>query len=383
MKPERVDRDGTPAYRFLGVELTRREALFLLLGVLFLFAVPDLTTVSDSLQLSVIHQGLLYGFAAVGLNLLLRHTKLTSFGHAAFFGTGAYATAVLARYAGVESAVLLLVGAIAAATLMAAVIGALSLRHTGLYFALLTLAFGQLLYAIALGQRALGGSDGMPIRPGPAGKPLLLGTVFPPDVYQVLTYYATVVVILVGLFVMYRITQSPFRYALDAIGQERTRARFIGLPVRRYVWVAFVISGVYGGIAGGLFAVVRQYISPGETLFFLRSGDILFMAILGGFRTLAGPLIGGVVLVFLQDVGQDVTQYYEFLTGVVLLILVYGFPQGIVGSLRSGGIVNTRLGELRREPSVLSTWSRTAVQTTERKLAESMTSLRIILFGAD
>ncbi|MDS0221314.1 branched-chain amino acid ABC transporter permease [Haloarcula sp. S1AR25-5A] len=381
--PERTDRDGTPAYRFLGVEVTRREAVFLLIGVVFLFLVPDLTTLSDSLQLSVIHQGLLFGFAAVGLNLLLRHTKLTSFGHAAFFGTGAYATAVLARYAGVQSVGLLLLGAIAAATVMAAIIGALSLRHTGLYFALLTLAFGQLLYAIALGQSALGGSDGLPIRPGPANQPLLFGTAFSPDVYQVLTYYLTVVVILIGLFVMYRITQSPFRNALDAIGQERTRARFIGLPVRRYVWVAFVISGIYGGVAGGLFAVVRQYIRPEESLFFLRSGDILFMAILGGFRTLVGPLLGGVVLVFLQDVGQDVTQYYDFLTGVILLILVYGFPRGIVGSLQSGGIVSARLGELRREPSVLSTWGRTAVETTERKLAESMTSLRIILFGAD
>jgi branched-chain amino acid transport system permease protein len=182
---------------------------------------------------------------------------------------------------------------------------------------------------------------------------------------------------------MYRITQSPFRNALDAIGQERTRARFIGLPVRRYVWAAFVISGIYGGVAGGLFAIVRQYVRPEGTLFFLRSGDILFMAILGGFRTLVGPLIGGVVLIFLQDVGQDITQYYEFLTGVVLLILVYGFPRGIVGSLRSGGIVNTRLGELRREPSVLSTWSRTAVQSIERKVTEALTSLRIILFGVD
>jgi branched-chain amino acid transport system permease protein len=381
--PERVDRDGTPAYRFLGVEVTRREAAFLVLGVVVLFIVPDLTTVSDSLQLSVIHQGLLFGFAAVGLNLLLRHTKLTSFGHAAFFGTGAYATAVLARYAGVQSVGLLLLGAIAAATVMAAIIGVLSLRHTGLYFALLTLAFGQLLYAIALGQSALGGSDGLPIRPGPANQPLLFGTAFSPDVYQVLTYYLTVVVILIGLFVMYRITQSPFRNALDAIGQERTRARFIGLPVRRYVWAAFVISGIYGGVAGGLYAVVRQYVRPEGTLFFLRSGDILFMAILGGFRTLVGPLIGGVVLVFLQDVGQDVTQYYEFLTGAVLLILVYGFPRGIVGSLRSGGIVNTRLNELRREPSVLSTWGRTAVQSLERKVTEALTSLRIILFGVD
>ncbi|EMA11707.1 branched-chain amino acid ABC transporter permease [Haloarcula marismortui] len=381
--PERVDRDGTPAYRVLGVEVTRREAAFLVLGVVFLFVIPDIASLSDSLQLSVIHQGLLFGFAAVGLNLLLRHTKLTSFGHAAFFGTGAYATAVLARYAGVQSVGLLLLGAIAAATVMAAIIGVLSLRHTGLYFALLTLAFGQLLYAIALGQSALGGSDGLPVRPGPANQPLLFGASFSPDVYQILTYYLTVVVILIGLFVMYRITQSPFRNALDAIGQERTRARFIGLPVRRYVWAAFVISGIYGGVAGGLYAVVRQYVRPEGTLFFLRSGDILFMAILGGFRTLVGPLIGGVVLVFLQDVGQDVTQYYEFLTGVVLLILVYGFPRGIVGSLRSGGIVNARLSELRREPSVLSAWGRSAAQSIERKVTEALTSLRIILFGVD
>lgn len=383
MKPERIETDDETRYRVLGVEATRREAVALALGVVALFVVPDVTRVSDSLQLSVIHQGLLFGFAAVGLNLLLRHTKLTSFGHAAFFGTGAYATAVLAKYAGLQSVGLLLLGAIATATVMAAIIGALSLRHTGLYFALLTLAFGQLLYAIALGQSALGGSDGMPIRPGPANQPLLLGTAFEPAVYQILTYYLTVVVILVGLFVLYRITQSPFRYALDAIGQERTRARFIGLPVRRYVWAAFVISGVYGGVAGGLYAVVRQYVRPEGTLFFLRSGDILFMAILGGFRTLVGPLIGGVVLIFLQDVGQDVTQYYEFLTGVVLLVLVYGFPRGIVGSLRSGGVVSSRLGQLRREPSALADWARSAVRTTERKAVESLSSLRIILFGVD
>ncbi len=200
---------------------------------------------------------------------------------------------------------------------MAAIIGVQSLRHTGLYFALLTLAFGQLLYAIALGQSALGGSDGLPVRPGPANQPLLFGTAFSPDVYQILTYYLTVVVILIGLFVMsHRSRRSED--ALDAIGQERTRARFIGLPVRRYVWAAFVISGIYGGVAGGLFAVVRQYVRP-EGRCFSSGRAHPVHGVTGRVRTLVDahrrcrPRLPA-------GRGEDVTQYYEFLTGVVLLI---------------------------------------------------------------
>jgi branched-chain amino acid transport system permease protein len=194
-------------------------------------------------------------------------------------------------------------------------------------------------------------------------------------------YYVSVVLLLLSLAVMYRITRSPFRYALDAVGQDRTRAQFIGLPVQRYIWVAFVISGVYGGIAGALFAVIRQYVSPEGTLYFLTSGDILFMAILGGFRTLVGPLVGGLALIFVQDVGQDFTTYYEALTGVVLLALVFGFPEGIVGSLRRGGRVREAVAVLRRDPSVAGDWAGNAGQALTDAVRRAGTTLRILVFG--
>jgi branched-chain amino acid transport system permease protein len=141
---------------------------------------------------------------------------------------------------------------------------------------------------------------------------------------------------------MWRLVNSPFGKALDAIGQDRTRARFIGIPVERYVWAAFVISGVYGGVAGALYAMLQLQIDPNGTLFFLRSGDILFMTILGGFQTLIGPLVGGIVLIFVQDVGQDFTTFFNAVTGFVLLLLVFGFPEGIVGTITDGGSRFTR-----------------------------------------
>ena len=365
-----------------GLVLTGRQVVIGLVAALVLLALPDLMRVSDSLQLSVFHQGLLFGIAAVGLNLLVRHTGLVSFGHAAFFGTGAYTAAVLASKAGVNSFFLLLLAGVVVATVMAAVIGALSLRHTGLYFSLLTLAFGMLLYSLVKGNEAFfNGTDGLPVRPDPAGRPLLLGQAFPPEVYNLLLYYLTLAILAVLLLVMWRIVHSPFGNALDAIGQNRTRARFIGLPVERYVWLAFVISGLYGGVGGAVYATLQLQIDPDGTLFVLRSGDILFMAILGGYRTLVGPLVGGIVLVFLQDVGQDVTVYFEALTGVVLLALVYGFPRGIVGSLQRDSRFRAGLRDLREDPSVVSDWLarlRTSAADATRRAAEN---LRIILTG--
>ncbi|WP_137284037.1 branched-chain amino acid ABC transporter permease [Halorussus salinisoli] len=362
-----------------GLELTRKQAVLALVGLLVAFAVPDLARLSASVQLSVVHQGLAFGLAAVGLNLLLRHTKLVSFGHAAFFGTGAYATALLAAKLDVAMMSVLVLAAVLAAALMAAVIGYLSLRHTGLYFSLLTLAFGQLLYALVQGQGYLGSSDGLPVRPGEANQPLIFGLALDADAYAVLLYYLTVVFAVVSLLVMYRLVKSPFGAALDAIGQDRTRAEFIGIPVRRYVWTAFVISGVYGGLAGSIYALVQQHVRPGPVLYFLRSGDILFMAILGGFRTLIGPLVGGVVLVFLQDAGKDFTNYFDALTGVVLLIIVYGFPEGIVGSLRPDGNVRERGREFVDDPSVVGSWFAGATSALVTALGDWAKNVRAML----
>ncbi|MFC7044249.1 branched-chain amino acid ABC transporter permease [Halobacteriaceae archaeon GCM10025711] len=366
--PGLVDRDGERHVRVMrGLELTTRQAGLAAVGLVLLFAVPDIVKITPALQLSVIHQGVLFGFAAVGLNLLLRHTRLVSFGHAAFFGTGAYTAAVLAAKYDVSSMLVLLAAALVLAGLMAVAIGFLSLRHTGLYFSLLTLAFGQLLYAVAQSQSFFGSSDGLPVRPGAANKPLIFGVAFESDVYAVLLYYLTILVVIAGLLVMWRLANSPFGNALDAIGQDRTRARFIGIPVRRYVWTAFVISGLYGGVAGAFYAMVQQHVRPEPVLYFLRSGDILFMAILGGYQTLLGPLVGGILLVFLQDVGRDVTPYFDALTGLVLLALVFGFPSGIVGSLQSGGRIREGFGAFREDPTVVADWlGRTASAITAK-----------------
>ncbi|ELZ81062.1 branched-chain amino acid ABC transporter permease [Haloferax elongans ATCC BAA-1513] len=360
--PGLVSRDGETRVRVTkGLELTKRQSMLALVGLLVVFAIPDIATVTPSLQLTVVHQGLLFGLAAVGLNLLLRHTRLVSFGHAAFFGTGAYTAAVLAAKFDVASFSLLLIAAMVVATLVAAIVGYLSLRHTGLYFSLLTLAFGQLLYALVQGQSFFGSSDGLPVRPGAARQPLIFGLALDSEAYAVILYYLTVIILVVSLVVMWRLVNSPFGNALDAIGQDRTRAQFIGIPVQRYVWIAFVISGVYGGVAGALYAMVQQHVRPGPVLYFLRSGDILFMAILGGFQTLLGPLVGGVLLVFLQDVGRDVTAYFDALTGVALLIIVFGLPRGLVGSLRAGGLLAAATRDFRENPAVVGEWISAAV----------------------
>jgi branched-chain amino acid transport system permease protein len=304
-------------------------------GVVVLLAVPDLVRLSDLLGLRPFAHGLTIGIAAVGLNILLRHTELVSFGHAAFFGAGGYTTAIVSTYLGVDSFFLMLVLGVLIATVLAMVIGALSLRHTGLYFSLLTLAFGMLLFALVQGNDSFfNGTDGLFVRPGGGvTRPDLLGISLDPVAYDAVTFYVAVGVAVVGLLVMYRIVRSPFGNALDAIGQDRTRARFIGLPVKRYVWGAFVISGVYCGAAGALWGLYSQSVDPATTLYFLVSGDILYSAILGGFGTLVGPLVGGVVFFVFRDLAV-ITEYDSAVMGTLLIALVYFFPRGIVGSLK-------------------------------------------------
>ncbi|WP_336360761.1 branched-chain amino acid ABC transporter permease [Haladaptatus sp. ZSTT2] len=380
--PGLVSRDGERKVRVMrGLELTLRQTALALVGLLFLFALPDIARLSPTIQLSVLHQGVVFGLAAVGLNLLVRHTQLVSFGHAAFFGTGAYTTALLAAKYNVTEFALLLIAGMLLATLMAMLIGYLSLRHTGLYFSLLTLAFGQLLYALVQGQAFFGSSDGLPVRPGPNMRPDIFGLALPPDAYEVLMYYLTVVLVVVSLLVMWRLINSPFGAALDAIGQDRTRAQFIGIPVRRYVWLAFVVSAVYGGMAGALYAMVQQHVRPGPVLYFLRSGDILFMAILGGYQTLLGPLVGGIVLVLLQDMGRDLTNYFDALTGLVLLALVFGFPQGIVGSLKKGGRVRNAASSFKDDPAVIGSWLSSFTESLVTAASRSVQNVKVLVFG--
>ena len=376
---EATEDDGPRTFSPMkGVELTITQIVLIVAGLAVLFLIPEVHGAFDNIRLSTTHRGLLFGLAAVGLNLLLRHTGLVSFGHIAFFGGGAYGAAVLVEYGGVESSILLVLGGTVVATTIAIIVGYLVAGHVDIYFALLTLAFNQVLYAIVLGSEFFNYSDGLSLRSGGTGRPTLLGTEFGATEYNLLLYYITIIVVVVSLIVMYRIISSPFGRALDAVGQDRTRAKFIGIPVRRYVWGAFVISGFYGGLAGSIFSLLELRVLPDSTMYVFLSGELLFMAILGGFQTLVGPLVGGVVLTYFLDNARFATEYFNLLTGVVLLLIVFVLPNGVVGSapdIAAG--VRHRL----TNPAQLGKDASTLGSLVVNNIRDAIETTRILLFG--
>ncbi|WP_265110398.1 branched-chain amino acid ABC transporter permease [Halosolutus halophilus] len=375
-----VERDGETRVRLSeGMELTKSRTILAAVGLVVLFLVPDITRFTG-LSFTAIHRGILFGLAAVGLNLILRHTELVSFGHAAFFGVGAYGAAVLASYFDVSSGLVLLLGGVVAATTIAVLIGYFVAGYLDIYFALLTLAFNQVLYAFVLQSSYFNSSDGLSVRPDGLNPPTLFGFQWTTSGYDLILYYFTIVVLVVSLLVMWKLVNSPFGRALDAIGQNRTRARFVGIPVEKYVWIAFVISGIYGGLAGGLFALLQLHVSPDPTLYAFVSGEILFMAILGGFGTLVGPVVGGIVLVYLLIQAPFYVEYYNALTGLLLIAVVLFLPEGILGSVPK---IGAELARRRRDPGMLREDVATIGTSLRRAATRAATTVRIIVFGVN
>ncbi|CAI48176.1 ABC-type transport system permease protein (probable substrate branched-chain amino acids) [Natronomonas pharaonis DSM 2160] len=376
-----MSNDDSRQFRIMkGLELSTRQLLYIGIAVAVLLAVPDIEQFHADLRMQTIYLGLCWGLAALGVNLLLRHTELVSFGHAAYFGGGAYGAALVAQYAGIEEAVLLVLAGVLVAISLAVVIGWLVAGYLDIYFALLTLAFNQLLFAIVMGSpRLLGSDDGLSVRPASElTRPTLFGVEFTAAQYEVLIYYVAIAVLIVMLLVTWRLINSPFGRALDAIGQDRTRARFIGIPVKRYVWVTFVISAVYGGLAGGLYSLSMLHVRPGNTLFVLRSGEILFMAILGGFKTLLGPIAGGIVLTYMLTELRFATEYWEFATGFVLLLVVFLLPRGILGSWPT---IAAGFSKRVSNPGLLSDDIGVLASMIAAKLRDAAHTTKIILFG--
>ncbi len=381
MSTDEADADGPRRFRLMkGLKLTARQLVYIVLGVLALFLIPEIQHLHPDLRVQTVYLGICWGIAALGLNLLLRHTELVSFGHAAYFGGGAYGAALAAQYAGIEEAFLLVIVGVLLATTLAVLIGWLVSGYLDIYFALITLAFNQLLFAIVMGSpRVLGSDDGLGARPaGELVRPTVFGLELTSAQYEVLTYYILIVVLLITLVVTWRLINSPFGRALDAIGQDRTRARFIGIPVKKYVWTTFVVSAVYGGMAGGLYTVSQLHVRPGNTLFVLRSGEILFMAILGGFQTLLGPVIGGIILTYMLTELRFATEYWEFLTGFVLLLVVFLMPNGVIGSAPAivGGIK-----ERARNPGMIPDDVSFLSGLLRSKLSDAAETTKILLFG--
>jgi branched-chain amino acid transport system permease protein len=259
---------------------------------------------------------------ATSLNLILGFGGMVSFGHAAFFGVGAYTVALLMKKAGV-SLLLALIAAPCAAGIAAAVIGWFCVRLIGLYFAILTLAFGQLLYMVAFQWYTFtGGDDGIHGIP----KPEFLG----PTNY----YLLCLIIFLVCFLLMRMIVNSSFGLSIRLTRENLERAKFIGINVRRYQLINFIIAGVFAGMAGGLFTELNRFAQT-EFLHWSRSGDAIFACLVGGMYSFVGPAIGSSILIFLhiilQQIHQSLVEVWAIILGIILLGVVLFAPEGMVG----------------------------------------------------
>jgi branched-chain amino acid transport system permease protein len=272
-----------------------------------------------------------YGIALLGFNLLFGTTGLLSFGHALFLGVGAYTAAVLTSKFAILSFEIILVASALLSGLIALLIGILCVRYTKIFFGMLTLAFGMLFHSFLYKFYAVtGGDQGMRVL-----RPLLLGMEWRGGKTAFLTgpfyYYALILFAGLGL-AMWRITQSPFGLHLRAIRENAGKAAYVGVEIFRMRLSAFVVSAIYGGIGGTILGITTGLADP-ELAYWTHSGNLVFMAVLGGSGTFAGPAIGALVFVVLQDFVMAVTQYWRFVMGGVLVLLVIFLPQGLAGTV--------------------------------------------------
>jgi branched-chain amino acid transport system permease protein len=265
---------------------------------------------------------------AMGYNILFGRTGLLSFGHAAFYATGAYGVALFSIHVSAHPVLGTLAG-IAAAAFLALIIGFFCVRHTEIYFAMLTLAFGMMVFSLMWNLREItGGDDGLS---GIARGSISLGF-FKLSLMKVSHYYFFVLaffVLSVGL--IHRISRSPFGLILEGIRENHVRAEFAGLPVKRYRLAAFVVSGAFAGLAGGLSLLLESNVTP-MSAHWSRSADPVLVSLMGGLQTFSGPIVGSVVFVALREIIERFTHNWMLWFGLILLAIILGFRGGIVGS---------------------------------------------------
>lgn len=274
---------------------------------------------------------LVMALAATALNFLLGFTGTLSFGHAAYFGLGAYGLGMTIKYL-VPSTPLGIVVGVAAGTLAAAIVGALIVRLRGVYFAMATIAFGQVFYFIAYRWNSVtGGDDGLS---GWHRMPLRLGSLTIDLLGQDrLFYYFVFIAFALSAAVMAHLLRSPFGRTLVAIRENERRARYLGIPVETHVWLSFVISCFFVSLAGALYGLLNNFADPHD-LHWQQSGDFVIMAVLGGMRSFWGPLVGAAIFVVLQDYVSSRTENWMSFIGLFFVIVVLFFPRGVLGLVR-------------------------------------------------
>jgi branched-chain amino acid transport system permease protein len=277
----------------------------------------------------------IWALFATSLNLLVGYTGLVSFGHAAYFGIGAYTTGLLMKKIGVPF-LLAFPAAGLLAGLFALVFGFFCVRLTRIYFAMLTLAFAQIVWAICFKwNEVTGGEQGMPEIPYPDFAWLeRVATAAPFLGYRTSEYFyfLTLLMVALCLWLLRRIVGSPFGRMLTTIRENPERAEFIGVNVRRYELGAFVIAGAFAGLAGGLFGIFNRGVFP-DFAYWTKSSEVLIMTLLGGMGTFFGPALGALVLLWLNQQIVSYTQYWPLILGTILVVLLFVFPGGIAGAV--------------------------------------------------
>ncbi len=274
---------------------------------------------------------LIFGLAAMGLNLLLGFTGIMSFGHAAYFGLGAYGAGFVLRY-WVHSTPLAILCGILLGTFFGVIFGALMMRRTGIYFAMLTIAFSQICYYFAYSWNSVtGGYDGLR---GFTRAPLHLGS-FVIDIRDngLVFYYFVLAIFFVCTALMGALLRSPLGRTMIALRENPQRARFLGIPNEQHVWIAFALSTLFTSVAGALYALLNNFADP-TALYYVISGNIVIMAVLGGMLNFWGPLLGAAVFVWLEDYISSQTVNWMSFIGVIFVVVVLFFPRGLLGFVK-------------------------------------------------
>jgi branched-chain amino acid transport system permease protein len=271
------------------------------------------------------------GLAAMSLNFLLGYTGVLSFGHAAYFGLGAYGAGMTLKYLVPSTSLSIIIGTLAG-TIAAAIIGPMIIRLRGVYFAMVTIAFGQTFYFIAFRWNTVtGGDDGLI---GWQRQPLDFGFATIDLLHSpVAFYYFVLVLFAIATGAMAWLLRSPFGRTLLAIRENERRARFLGIPVDQHIWMSWVISCCFVSLAGALYALLNNFVDP-RALYWSQSGDFVIMAVLGGMRSFWGPLLGAAIFVVLQDYLSSQTQNWMSFVGLFFVLVVLFFPRGVLGIIR-------------------------------------------------
>jgi branched-chain amino acid transport system permease protein len=300
------------------------------LVALGLAALAGAPFVVDTYYLTLLVPFFGYAIALLGLNLLFGYTGLLSFGHALFIAIGAYVTAALTSKLHVRSYELILLASLASGCLVALPVGAICIRYQKIFFGMLTLAFGMLFHSFLFKFYNLtGGDQGMRVlRPTLLG--LDLGGLDKTGFMTGPFYYYCLALLALAAIVMGRIVGSPFGLHLRAIRDNAGKAAALGVSIRRGRLIAFVISGGYGALGGTMLAVNSGLADP-ELAYWTHSGNLVFMVVLGGFDSFFGPVLGALIFILLQDQVMSLTQYWRFVFGAILAVIVIALPRGLMG----------------------------------------------------